>query len=59
MSLELEHRPSGWWIVGLPDTAPECGPYDTKVEAQSDKRGLERFYKNEDRRAFFTTDRKA
>lgn len=45
--MQTEKRTDGWWIVGVPDTITECGPYDTKSEAESDKRGLQRFFKYE------------
>ncbi len=41
MTLDLEQRGDGWWITGLPDTDPDCGPYDTKQEAESDRRVLQ------------------
>ena len=47
--LETQYINGGWWVVGLPQTAPgdpaECGPYDTKADAESDRRGLARFYR--------------
>jgi hypothetical protein len=33
-----------WWITGVPGMEPPgCGPYDTRDEAEGDRRGLERF----------------
>ena len=54
--MELEKRTDGWWITGVPD-APDCGPYGTKAEADSDRKGMERFFQNEDDRGFFTVER--
>jgi len=50
-------REDGWWIVDVPN-APDCGPYDSKREAEDDRRGMERFEKFEDRPGFVTVDRK-
>ena len=55
--LDLEQRGDGWWIVGLPDTDPDCGPYDTKQEAESDRRGLQRYFRWGHLREFWTTDK--
>jgi hypothetical protein len=49
-------RPDGWWITDLPDNEPDVGPYDTKAEAEDDRRGLERFFKYADRPGFVTCD---
>lgn len=53
IKLRVVKRRGGWWIAGLPvepaddpDRA-ECGPYRTRAEADSDRRGLERFYARE------------
>ncbi len=55
-ALQLERRPDGWWITGQPDTEPDCGPYGTKAEADSDRVGLARFYRHGHRRDFVTCD---
>ena len=52
--LDLEQQDTSWWITGLPDTDPDCGPYETKQEAESDRRGLARFYRHENKRGFVT-----
>ena len=46
-------RGSKWWIEGVPDYG-DCGPYSTKSEAESDRRGMERFFKYEGRKGFVT-----
>jgi hypothetical protein len=44
-------HPDGWWIDDVPtyvvggEVCTSCGPYDTRAEADDDRRGLERFYK--------------
>ena len=43
--MKLVKRADGWWITGIPD-CEDCGPYETKKLAESDRRGLERFYKH-------------
>ncbi len=55
--MDIEKRPDGYWITDLPD-APNCGPYDRKADAQSDRKGLRRFFKHEHKRDFFTVDRR-
>lgn len=45
-SPRLRKRADGWWIEGLPEDTPDCGPYETKAEADDDRRGLERFFNN-------------
>lgn len=46
--MELVKRWDGWWIVEIPDSVTEAGPYDTKAEAEEDRRGLERAFKKLD-----------
>lgn len=41
----LQKRSDGWWIINVPDSVTECGPYDTKAEADDDRRGLARTFK--------------
>jgi hypothetical protein len=42
--MRTEQRDDGWWITGVPD-APDCGPYETRKEADQNKRGLARFFR--------------
>ena len=58
MPLTTEKRPSGWWILGLEEDGQplDCGPYTTKADAESDRRGMERFDRYEDRPGYVTTD---
>lgn len=53
--MDLERRQDGWWITGLPD-GPDCGPYDRKADAASDRRGMKRFFRYQDEREFFTME---
>ncbi len=57
-SLTLEHRPSGWWILGIEEDGQplDCGPYDTKAEAESDRVGMARTLRHMDDRDWWTTD---
>jgi hypothetical protein len=55
--MTTEQRNNEWWITGIPD-CEDCGPYKTKTDADSDKRGLERFYKYKDEPGFITCERK-
>jgi len=50
-------RGGAWWIKGVPDYG-DAGPYSTKAEAESDRRGMERFFKYENRKGFVTTEPK-
>jgi hypothetical protein len=36
-------HPNGYIITGISDDVPESDPYATKAEAESDRRGMERF----------------
>lgn len=51
MELQTVRHADGWWIEGVPaytvagETLTACGPYDTRHEAESDRRGMERFYR--------------
>ncbi len=45
-----------WWIEGV----PECdiiGPYETRAEAEDDRKGLARTEKNMDRRDYWTCEK--
>ena len=43
--MKLQKRKDGWWIINIPDSVTEGGPYDTKAEAEEDMRGLARTFK--------------
>lgn len=47
-NLQIEKRAGVWWIVGLeiyPGDHYGMGPYNAKSEAESDRRGVRRFYR--------------
>jgi len=46
-----------WWIEGLPDGL--VGPYESKGEAERDRRGMERLERYGDRPGFVSSDKKA
>ena len=46
--MHVVQRPDGWWIVDVPDTVSECGPYGTRKDAERDLRGMQRFYQSVD-----------
>jgi len=43
--MTIEKRRDGWWITRIPKGTPDCGPYDTKAEAERDARGMGRYFK--------------
>ena len=49
-------RKDGWWIEGVPE-CDSIGPYDTKAEAEDDRRGLERTEKYMDKRSYWTCEK--
>ncbi len=50
--MRTERRSDGWWIVGVPDSVVECGPYATKADAESDRVGMARFFRHWDKPAW-------
>lgn len=47
---KIVKRSDGWWIVELPLSTPDCGPYDRldgPNSAKEDLIGLERFFTEE------------
>jgi hypothetical protein len=40
---ETHPHPTGYIITGISDDVPESDPYRTRAEAESDRRGMERF----------------
>ena len=56
--MELQQRDDGWWIINVPDTVTECGPYPTKAMAEDSRRGLARFFKYCDEPGFVTCERR-
>ena len=55
--MEVVKRTDGWWILDVPDSN-DCGPYDTRSEAEDDRRGISRCFKYEDREGYITSDPK-
>lgn len=53
--MEVKFLDGRWWIVG-PDLEIECGPYDTKAEAESDRVGMQRFEKHQHKPGYVTSD---
>jgi hypothetical protein len=47
-----QHDDGTWWIHDVPayvvngEVCHECGPYRTRAEADDDRRGLQRFYRD-------------
>ena len=53
IKLKLEKRDDGYWITGHPDWEA-CGPYDTRAEADDDRKGLQRTIDYGDEPDFWT-----
>ncbi len=45
-----------WWIVGDEEDGP-YGPYDTKADADSDRRGIQCTLDNWESRSYVTSER--
>lgn len=45
-SLEITGRKGEWYVVDPLSRMPDCGPYSTKEEADDDRQGLERFWRD-------------
>ena len=56
MKLVTRKLGSHWWITG-DEKAGHIGPYDTKAEAEDDRRGLTRSNRYEDEPGFVTIDK--
>lgn len=54
--MELQKRPDGWWIINVPDSVTECGPYATRAEAAETRRGLAYTFKRLDDGTFGKDD---
>jgi len=54
--MRVVKRSDDYWIVEIPET-PDCGPYDTKAEATSDRIGRERFFRLQDKKGFVTIEK--
>ncbi|NQU22783.1 MAG: hypothetical protein HQ567_16010 [Candidatus Nealsonbacteria bacterium] len=56
--LTIEPRPDGYWIVGLEEDGQplDCGPYDRRTDADSDRVGMTRFLRHHDKPGWMTTD---
>lgn len=53
--MDTEYFDDHWWVTG-PELEMECGPYDTKAEAESDRVGMQRFLRHQDKPGFMTGD---
>lgn len=45
-----------WWVTGFKDVPP-MGPYDTKGEAEEARKGVSRFFCNQDKPGYVTCDK--
>lgn len=53
--MEVKYINGVWWIVG-PDLEIDCGPYNTRAEAESNCVGMQRFEKHQHKPGFVTCD---
>lgn len=69
MAMKTVKRKDGWWITDIPEcnecevcedcgSQSDVGPYETKLEADDDRKGLARTNKVWDRRASWTCEKK-
>lgn len=67
-NMKTKKHKDGWWITEIPEcyecevcdncgSQDDVGPYDTKAEAEDDRRGLARSEKHKDDRAFWTCEK--
>jgi hypothetical protein len=50
-------RNGKWEITDMPDGEPDCGPYTTRAEAESDRIGMARFFRDENKPGFLTSEK--
>lgn len=55
LRLTLAPHNTAWWIQGHPDGP--IGPYNTKAEAKTDRRGLLRFERYGDKPGYVTCEK--
>jgi hypothetical protein len=55
--MHVKKRGDEWWILGVPDMDPGCGPYGSKADAEDDMHGMERFYKYSHLPGYMTTEK--
>ena len=54
--MKLVKKADGWWITGVPE-CDDCGPYVSKADAESDRKGLQRTFDHVDDHSFFTIEK--
>jgi hypothetical protein len=59
MTTQQSTRTGQWWIVGVPDNALPFGSYKTRLAAESDRVGLDKFYRHHEKPRYVTSIRKA
>jgi hypothetical protein len=57
MKLQTKRLGKYWWITGDEEYGP-YGPYNTKAEADEDRRGLARTFKYSEEPGFVTNENK-
>ncbi len=57
-NMKAIQRGDEWWITDMPNDCSDCGPYETKADAEDDLSGLRRFYKHHDEPGFITSEEK-
>jgi hypothetical protein len=56
MKLEVRKLGAKWWITG-DDECGLIGPYDTRTEAEADRKGIVRTMRNIDTPGYWTTQK--
>jgi hypothetical protein len=52
--MTIIRRRDGYWITNIPE-CQDCGPYERKADAEEDRRGLERFFRDGEKPGYATT----
>ena len=58
MKTQQSNRTGQWWIVNVPNNSLPFGPYKTRLAAESDRVGLAKFYRHENKRGFVTSQKR-
>jgi hypothetical protein len=56
--MKIVKRENGYWVTDFPlDGCLDCGPYETKTQAEETQRGLQRTFDHWDDRKYWTVEK--